>query len=33
MAKIDGIGEGKFTHLKDPDGNTIELWEPSTGIR
>ena len=21
--------EGKFTHIYDPDGNQIELWEPS----
>ena len=28
----DADGIGKFTHLYDPDGNRIELWEPSTGI-
>lgn len=28
----DAEGNGKFTHLYDPDGNKIELWEPSTGI-
>ena len=28
----DYEGIGKFTHLKDPEGNRIELWEPSTGI-
>jgi glyoxylase I family protein len=28
----DGEGDGKFTHLRDPDGNRIELWEPSTGV-
>ena len=28
----DGEGEGKFTHLRDPDGNRLELWEPSTGV-
>ena len=25
----DAEGYGKFTHLKDPDGNRIELWQPS----
>ncbi|MDH2899852.1 MAG: VOC family protein [archaeon] len=28
----DAEGIGKFTHLKDPEGNRIELWQPSTGI-
>ena len=28
----DAEGFGKFTHLKDPEGNQIELWQPSTGI-
>ncbi len=28
----DGEGNGKFTHLKDPEGNRIELWEPSGGV-
>lgn len=28
----DAEGIGKFTHLFDPDGNRIELWQPSTGI-
>jgi predicted enzyme related to lactoylglutathione lyase len=23
----DGQGQGKFTHLSDPEGNRIELWE------
>jgi glyoxylase I family protein len=23
----DAEGEGKFTHLRDPEGNRIELWE------
>jgi glyoxylase I family protein len=23
----DGEGKGKFTHLHDPEGNCIELWE------
>jgi predicted enzyme related to lactoylglutathione lyase len=23
---------GKFTHLTDPEGNLIELWQPSTGV-
>ena len=26
----DAEGHGKFTHLKDLDGNRIELWEPSS---
>ncbi len=26
----DAEGYGKFTHLKDLDGNRIELWEPSS---
>lgn len=28
----DAEGIGKFTHLVDPEGNKIELWQPSTGI-
>lgn len=28
----DGEGIGKFTHLVDPEGNKIELWQPSTVI-
>lgn len=28
----DAEGIGKFTHLYDPEGNKIELWQPSTGI-
>jgi predicted enzyme related to lactoylglutathione lyase len=28
----DGEGTGKFTHLTDPEGNRIELWEPSSGV-
>jgi glyoxylase I family protein len=28
----DGEGQGKFTHLSDPEGNAIELWEPSQGV-
>ena len=28
----DAEGIGKFTHLRDPDGNRLELWEPSTGV-
>ncbi len=28
----DAEGEGKFTHVVDPDGNRLELWEPSTGV-
>lgn len=27
----DAKGIGKFTHLSDPEGNRIELWEPSSG--
>ncbi len=27
----DAEGIGRFTHLRDPEGNRIELWEPSTG--
>jgi glyoxylase I family protein len=23
----DGQGDGKFTHLRDPEGNRIELWQ------
>ncbi len=37
--RVDPIHEGpdaeeigKFTHLRDPDGNRLELWEPSTGV-
>ena len=28
----DAEGIGKFTHLFDPEGNKIELWQPSTGV-
>ena len=28
----DAEGIGKFTHLTDPEGNRLELWEPSTGV-
>jgi len=28
----DAEGIGKFTHATDPEGNRIELWEPSTGV-
>ena len=28
----DAEGIGKFTHLIDPEGNKIELWQPSTGV-
>jgi len=28
----DAEGIGKFTHLLDPEGNKIELWQPSTGV-
>jgi predicted enzyme related to lactoylglutathione lyase len=28
----DGDGMGLFTHLIDPEGNRVELWEPSTGV-
>jgi predicted enzyme related to lactoylglutathione lyase len=28
----DAEGIGKFTHCRDPEGNRIELWEPSTGV-
>ena len=24
----EGDGSGKFTHLHDPEGNRIELWQP-----
>lgn len=24
----EGEGSGKFTHLRDPEGNRIELWQP-----
>jgi predicted enzyme related to lactoylglutathione lyase len=26
----DADGLGKFTHCRDPDGNRIELWQPSS---
>jgi predicted enzyme related to lactoylglutathione lyase len=29
-AQFDGEGLGKFTHLRDPEGNRIELWQPSS---
>jgi predicted enzyme related to lactoylglutathione lyase len=28
----DGDGMGWFTHTTDPDGNRLELWEPSGGV-
>jgi catechol 2,3-dioxygenase-like lactoylglutathione lyase family enzyme len=28
----DAEGIGKFTHLRDPEGNRLEVWEPSTGV-
>ena len=27
---IESFDYGKFVHILDPDGNKIELWEPST---
>jgi predicted enzyme related to lactoylglutathione lyase len=27
--KIEQTEEGKFTWLMDPEGNRVELWEPS----
>jgi predicted enzyme related to lactoylglutathione lyase len=28
----DAEGTGSFTHLLDPEGNRIELWQPSRGV-
>ncbi len=27
--KIESYDYGKFLHILDPEGNKIELWEPS----
>lgn len=26
-------GAGRFAWLRDPEGNTVELWEPEAGLR
>ncbi len=30
-AEWDSVDYGRFAHLKDPEGNPIELWEPPKG--
>jgi hypothetical protein len=31
LDKIDGSEYGKFGWVLDPEGNTVELWEPPAG--
>ena len=30
-AEWDSVDYGRFAHLKDPEGNPIELWQPPAG--